>query len=46
MLVVLDQILRGRVGRVQFQPSNLSTRTKEAFADLLVDKYKLSSFGQ
>ncbi|TVQ20680.1 MAG: hypothetical protein EA367_07990 [Leptolyngbya sp. DLM2.Bin15] len=31
----LDQVLQGRVGRVQFQPSNLSTRTKQVFTDLL-----------
>lgn len=37
----LDQVLKGRVGRVQFQPANLSARTKEAFADLLFEKYRL-----
>ncbi|MBW4488569.1 MAG: hypothetical protein KME12_12340 [Trichocoleus desertorum ATA4-8-CV12] len=37
----LDQVLKGRVGRVQFQPANLSTRTKEAFTELLVEKYRL-----
>lgn len=42
--VALDQKLRGRVGRVHFQPSNLSARTKEAFSDLLADKYELSRF--
>jgi hypothetical protein len=42
----LDQILKGRVGRVQFQPSNLSTCTKEAFTDLLVEKYRLLGLGQ
>jgi hypothetical protein len=42
----LDQVLKGRVGRVQFQPSNLSTRTKEVFTDLLAEKYKLPGFGQ
>jgi hypothetical protein len=42
----LDQVLKGRVGRVQFQPSNLSTRTKEAFTDLLVEKYGLPGLGQ
>lgn len=26
-VVTLDQILKGKVGRVQFQPSDLSTRT-------------------
>lgn len=39
--VTLDQILRGRVGRIRFQPSNLSARTKAAFADILADKYNL-----
>lgn len=38
--VTLDQTLQGRIGRVQFLPSDLSARTKEAFADLLADKYK------
>lgn len=42
----LDQVLKGRVGRVQFQPSNLSTCTKEAFTDLLVEKYGLPGLGQ
>jgi hypothetical protein len=42
----LDQTLKGRVGRVQFQPSNLSTLTKEAFTDLLVEKYKQPGLGQ
>ncbi len=42
----LDQVLNGRVGRVQFQPSNLSTRTREAFTDLLVEKYGLPGLGQ
>lgn len=42
----LDQVLKGRVGRVLFQPSNLSTRTKEAFTDLLVEKYRLPGLGQ
>jgi hypothetical protein len=41
----LDQVLRGRVGRVQFQPLNLSTRTKEAFTDLLAEKYRLPGLG-
>ena len=42
----LDQALKGRVGRVQFQPANLSTRTKEAFTDLLIEKYRLPELGQ
>jgi hypothetical protein len=37
----LKQRLKGRVGQVRFQPSNLSTRTKEAFADLMASKYEL-----
>ncbi len=44
--VTLDQILRGRVGRIRFQPSNLSARTKAAFADILADKYNLPRLGQ
>lgn len=43
--VALDQILKGRVGRVRFQPFNLSARTKEAFADILADKYNLPRLG-
>ena len=42
----LDQVLKGKLGRVQFEPSNLSTRTKEAFTDLLVEKYRLPELGQ
>lgn len=42
----LDQVLKGRVGRVQFQPSNLSTCTKAAFTDLLTEKYRLPGLGQ
>lgn len=42
----LAQSLRGRVGRVQFQPANLSTRTKEAFTDLLAEKYRIPGLGQ
>jgi hypothetical protein len=38
--VTLDQTLRGRIGQVRFLPSNLSARTKEAFSDILADKYK------
>ena len=44
--LTLDQMLKGRVGRVRFQPANLSARTKEAFVELLADKYKLSGSGQ
>jgi len=42
----LDQVLKGRVGRVQFQPANLSLRTKETFTDLLAEKYNLPGLGQ
>jgi hypothetical protein len=31
----LDQKLKGRVGRVHFQPSDLSERVGEAFTELL-----------
>jgi hypothetical protein len=41
--VTLDQVLKGKVGRVQFQPSNLSERTKEAFTELLANKHELPS---
>lgn len=44
--VTLDQLLQGKLGRVRFQPPNLSTRTKEAFADIMADKYKLPRLGQ
>lgn len=44
--VTLGEILRGRVGRIRFQPSNLSTRTKAAFADILADKYNLPRLDQ
>ncbi|MGK7927287.1 MAG: hypothetical protein AB4290_18925 [Spirulina sp.] len=36
----LAQLLQGRVGRVSFQPPNLSERTSETFTDLLVEKYE------
>jgi hypothetical protein len=42
----LEQVLKHRIGRVQFQPANLSTRTKEAFADLLAEKYRLPGLEQ
>jgi len=42
----LDKLLQGRVGRVYFQPSNLSERTGEAFADLMIAKYKPSELSQ
>ena len=31
----LDQRLKGKVGRVNFQPSDLSERVEEAFTELL-----------
>ena len=34
----LDQKLKGRVGRVHFQPSDLSERVREAFTELLEAK--------
>lgn len=34
----LDQRLKGRVGRVNFQPSDLSERVGEAFTELLETK--------
>jgi hypothetical protein len=37
--VTLDQALNGRVGRVQFLPSDLSARTKSAFGDILAEKH-------
>lgn len=39
--IALDQALQGRVGRVQFSPSNLSEQTKDAFAKVLNTKYSL-----
>jgi hypothetical protein len=42
----LDQVLKDRVGRVYFQPSNLSERTGEAFAELLVEKHKSLGLSQ
>lgn len=38
--VTLDQALNGRVGQVQFLPSDLSARTKSAFADILAEKHR------
>ncbi|MCU0565644.1 MAG: hypothetical protein MUF49_03505 [Oculatellaceae cyanobacterium Prado106] len=38
--ITLDRLLEGRVGRVQFQPYDLSTRSKEAFVDLLTDEVR------
>ncbi|MEH1998200.1 MAG: hypothetical protein V7L00_05530 [Nostoc sp.] len=42
----LDKSLQGRVGKVNFQPSNLSERTREAFADILSAKYDPSRLNQ
>lgn len=42
----LDTVLRGRVGCISFQPSNLSERTEEAFAELLESKYNPSGLDQ
>lgn len=42
----LDKRLQGRVGRVHFQPSDLSERTGDAFADLMVAKHKPSELSQ
>jgi hypothetical protein len=42
----LDKLLLGRVGRVNFQPSNLSERTGEAFAELLEAEYNSSGLSQ
>ncbi len=36
--LTLDQKLKGRVGRVNFQPSDLSERVGEAFTELLDTK--------
>lgn len=37
--VTLAEALKGRVGRVQFLPSDLSTRAKSAFTDILADEH-------
>ncbi|RPH86382.1 MAG: hypothetical protein EHM73_13995 [Chroococcales cyanobacterium metabat2.561] len=34
----LDQKLKGRVGRVYFQPSDLSERVEQVFTNILDDK--------
>jgi len=44
--VTLNQVLEGRVGRIQFQPPNLSDQTGEAFTQLLADKYESSRLSQ
>ena len=41
----LDQRLKGRVGRVKFEPSDLSERVSEAFTELL-DTNNSSTFNQ
>lgn len=35
MIPTLEEKLKGRVGRVNFQPSDLSERVSEAFTELL-----------
>jgi hypothetical protein len=35
----LDKLLEDRVGQVHFQPSDLSERSGEAFADLLMTQH-------
>lgn len=42
----LDQLLKDRVGRVAFEPTDLSVRTKDAFIELLDDKYNQSEVWQ
>ncbi len=42
----LDKSLQGRVGQVNFQPSNLSEHTREAFADILSAKYDPSRLNE
>jgi hypothetical protein len=42
----LDKVLKGRVGRVNFQPSNLSERTAETFTDSLTAKHQRSDCSQ
>lgn len=42
----LDKSLQGRVGKVNFQPSNLSEHTREAFADILSAKYDPSRLNE
>ncbi|MBN4003322.1 MAG: hypothetical protein V7K67_01775 [Nostoc sp.] len=36
--LTLDQTLKGRIGQVNFQPSNLSGRVEEAFTEFLENK--------
>ncbi len=38
----LGKLLQGRVGKVYFEPSNLSEHTGEAFAELLENKHNYS----
>jgi hypothetical protein len=35
----ISELLKGRVGKVNFQPSDLSERTREAFAEFLEEKH-------
>ena len=39
--ITLEQVLKERVGRVEFDPTDLSTRTTEAFGDFLAEKHNL-----
>lgn len=40
----LDKMLKGRVGKVNFQPSNVSENTGKAFTDIVAEKYKKQGF--
>lgn len=42
----LDKLLHLRVGRVHFQPSNLSENIGSAFVDLLAAKYDASKLDE
>jgi len=37
----LDKMLAGRTGRVNFGPSDLSTRTEEAFGEIVTEKFRM-----
>ena len=36
----LAEMLEGRVGRLRFGPADLSTRTEEAFGEIVVEKFR------
>ncbi len=38
--VSLAHVLKERIGRVQFQPTTLSSHVKKAFTEILFDKYR------